>query len=332
MAVLAKDLFEELAPHVGDSGVCPDDSAAIIKDLNEVVPMLIKRMDSLGSLPQWCVPAVGGCFALPPDCLEVRTILLDGFPLVQRDQWYQGKLGIGLLDGCVWRGANCNQNSFIRTCNFRNVIDLGDDYAIPLPWPNDSNGKLGLKAENDADASAVVQVDILNEYGDVIRNDISLSRNQQIAISDSFVRDIPFIRKPVTKGNVIGYYVCPNGRTEKLFTIAPRVVTPKWRRKKLPTQFPCGRHGTILIRGKIRFTPLISEDDVVIMDDVKALQFGCRALAAMKRDDRVAYNENLALAVNELNMQLNDASSNAVVSQASVVSPFGRAAKTKSWS
>lgn len=331
MPILAKDLFEGLAPHVGDSGVCPDDSAAILKDLNEVVPMLLSRMDSLGSLPQWCVPAVGGCFALPHDCLEVRTILLDGFPLVQRDQWYEGKLGIGLLDGCRRIGANCNQNAFIRSCSYQNVIDLGDDYAIPLPWPECLNARLGLRAENSADAGAVVNVDIINEYGDMVRNDMILPTDEQVVQSESFVKDVKFIRKPVTKGNVSGYFVMPDGRKSKLFSLEPRIVTPRWRRKKLPHQFPCGRHGTVLIRGKIRFIPLTSGEDICIIDNLKALQWACRAQAALKRDDRIVYNESLALSVNELNMQLNDATSNAVVSQASLVSPFGRAGRTKSW-
>lgn len=330
MPILAKDLFEGLAPHVGDSGVCPDDSAAILKDLNEVIPMLIKRLDAKGTIFQWCVPAATGCFGLPHDCLEVRTILLDGFPLVQRDQWYEGKLSVGNRD-CQWGGANCNANLIVRSCAWQNVIDVGD-YATPEPWPECNNAKIGFKAEDDSDANLVITVNLQNEYGDDIQEDITLLKNQQISQSASFVKEIKFIRKPVTKGNVIGYVVWPDQRLIKFFTIHPRVMSPQWRRKKLPRQYRCGRHGTILIKGKARFIPLVSENDVVIIDDLKALQFGARAIAAMKRDDRVAYNENVALAVNELEKQLEDASSAATVGQMQLVSPFGRAARTRVWS
>lgn len=329
MGILAKDLFAELAPHVGDSGVCPDDTASILKDLNEVIPMLIKRLDAKGTVFQWCVPAASGCFGLPYDCLEVRTILLDGFPLVQRDQWYEGKLSVGMERRI---GANCNQNAFVRACQAQNVIDLGDGFPTPEPWPDCWNGKLALKAENDADAGVVVQVNILNEYGDEIVNNITLAAQQQSVLSESFVKDIRFIRKPVTKGNVIGYFVMPDGRKTKFFTLSPRVVTPQWRRKRLPHGCRCSAHGTILIRGKARFIPLVSAEDVVLLDDIKALQFGSRAIAAMKRDDRQGYNENLILAVNELEKQLGDSESRATVAQAQLVSPFGRAQRTRVWS
>jgi hypothetical protein len=330
MGILAKDLFGSLAPYVGDSGVCPDQEAAILAELNEVMPMLIKRMDAKGTVFQWCVPAEQGCFGLPHDCLEVRTILLDGFPLVQRDQWYEGKLSVGMRDQqCL--GANCDQNVIVRGCGAQNIIDLGDGFPTPYPWPETWNGKLGLKAENEADKNLVVQVNILNEYLDEIPNQMTLLGDQGIVLSESFVRDIRFIRKPVTKGNVIGYYVCNSGRKTKLFTLAPRVTTPQWRRKRLPAKFPCGRHGTILIRGKARFIPLTSGDDVVLIDDVTALQFALRAKAALKRDDPQAYNTFLTFAVNELDKQLSDSESRATVGQAQLKSPFGRAQRTKCW-
>jgi hypothetical protein len=330
MGILAKDLYLELARSVGDAGVCPDDAASILAALNEVMPMLIKRMDAKGTLFQWCVPAESGCFGLPHDCLEVRTILLDGFPLVQRDEWYEGKLSVGMRDSqCA--GANCNQNVMVRTCDYQNVIDLGDGYPTPFPWPGCWNGKLGLKAEMDGDAGKVVQVNILNEYLDEKVNHITLLADQAITLSESFVKEIRFIRKPVTEGNVIGYYVGPDGRKTKVFTLAPRVTTPQWRRKKLPRQFPCGRHGTILIKGKARFIPLTSGDDVCLIDDVKALQFGCRAVAAQRRDDYQAYNTALTFAVNELDKQLSDSESRATVGQAQLISPFGRAARTRGW-
>lgn len=329
MGILAKDLFEGLAPHVGDSGVCPDDEEAIIKDLNEVIPLLIKRLDAKGTIFQWCVPAQSGCFGLPYDCLEVRTILLDGFPFVQRDQWYEGKLSVG---GERCYGPNVSKNAFVRSCQAQNIIDIGDDFPTPEPWPGCSNAKLGLKAENAGDTDVEVQVNILNEYGDEIAETITLANNQQVTLSASFVKDIRFIRKPVTKGNVIGYFVMPDGRKHKFFTIPPRVVTPRWRRKRLPDNCACGGHGTVLIRGKARFIPIVTKDDVVLLDDLAALQFGCRAVAAMKRDDRQAYNENVALAINELDKQLGDSESRATVAQAQLLSPFGRAARTRAWS
>lgn len=326
--ILVKDLLEGLAPHVGDSGVCPDNVSAIIKDLNEVVPMLIKRLDAKGTVFQWCVPASSGCFGLPYDCLEIRTILLDGFPLVQRDQWYEGKLSVGMERRL---GANCNQNAFVRACQAQNVIDIGDGFATPEPWPDCNNGKLGLKAENDADADVEVQVVLLNEYGDEITETVKLVNNQQVVPTKSFIKDIKFIRKPVTVGNVIGYFLMPDGRKQKFFTIPPRVVTPQWHRKRLPQSCRCSDHGTVLIRGKARFIPLVSENDVVLIDDLKALQFGSRAIAAMKRDDRQGYNESVALAINELEKQLQDGESAATVGQAQMLSPFGRAAKGRCW-
>lgn len=326
MGILVSDLLEELAPYVGDSGACPTDSTTIIAALNEVIPMVIKRLDAKGTVPQWCVPSFNeGCFALPYDCLEVRTILLDGFPLVQRDMWYEGKISVGLTDGSKCNfGTNCNQNAFVRTCDNQNLIDLGDGFPVPHPWPDCNNSKLGLKAESDGDAGKLVQIDLINEYFDQKTEKLELPAQQQIVPTASFVRDVKFIRKPVTDGNIIGYAIWPDGRQWKMFTLPPKVTSPSWHRKRLPRQFPCGRSGTILIRGKARFIRLTSVDDVCLIDDTKCLQFGLRALAALKRDDFAAYNQALAMSVNEADKQLGDANSRAIVGQASILSPFGR--------
>lgn len=329
MSILARDVFEAVAPHVGDSGVCPENERDIIAYLNLVLPMLLKRLDSKGTIFQWCMPAHEGCFSIPHNCLEVRQIFLDGFPLVQRDQWYEGKLTVGLnAQGGVCFGRSCNANAMVRTCSMQNVFDMGDGFAIPTPWPGCWNSKIGFMAETDADAGKIVTLDVLNQYNDTIRFDAELPRNQQIVVVDSFVKDIQFLRKDQTVGNIVAFIIGPDGRKTRFCHYTPRTITASWHRKKLPPRQPC-RHGMILIKGKARFEKLRDGNDVLLIDDLQALAEGCRAINAQRREDMQAYNSHLLLAVNELEKQLMDSESAQTVGQMQVVSPFGRALATK---
>lgn len=324
MSCIALDKFESVAPMIGDTGVCPDTESGkveIIKALNEAIEAMMKRLDSKGTLWEWCLPVSGGCFGLPEDVLEARQAWLNGQSLQIRDEWWQGALSVGLKES--WY-SSCSLR-----CGAGDFIDIGDGFPSPNPWPQHQNTKLALVAENEGDAGVKVQVRVLDEYGNEQEEFVTLQNNLLPSITESHVTSLTFLHKPVTKGAVKAYvYYDHNGLRTGFAYYRPRTTNPSYRRKKLPGGASCG---TLLIKGKRRFQPIVSETDPLQICDTQALKWGVQAIAASHRRNGGEYNAFLGLAINELEKELQDGQSAAAVSQAQFKSPFGRALAVRAW-
>ena len=315
MSCRATDLFATVAPAYGDQGMCPagtefsdDQKRELLLWFNQSLPMLMKRIDGVGSLARWTVPVFGGEFSLPPDCVDLRQAFLNGCAMELRDQWYEGRLGHKMSDCGLW-------------CGGRELIDVGDGYAIPEVWPSHiQDARYGVMAESDEDAGTKVQVKLRDRYGNEVTEFVELLPNQQVASTESAVTDILFQGKGVTKGAVVGFVTFSNNTTRRILRIPANVSSPSYHRKKLPPTFGCCS-GELSIIGKMRFTPLVSEFDTLPICDGAALYFGFRALAALRRSDLATYNDSLTLAINELNKELQNVHPPAVVTQMNVRSP-----------
>lgn len=322
MNCTAADVFDFVAPNFGDGGICPNTPEAreqLLTELNNALKILMKRLDAEGTLFTWIVPVYGGIFALPQDCLEVRQAILNGQALIQRDQWYLGKLGMN----------NCDAD---RACDGAQLIDHGDGFALPYQWPDiHFDCRLGLMAESDADAGKTVQVRLRDRYGETKEEFIQLLPNQQTAVSDSAVTDVYFTKKPVTEGNVQRFVYYPQTQQRvSIDSLAPGLENVSYRKKQLPRSYYCGS-GVLKIRGKRRFQKLLKETDPLPICDEAALAFAFRALAAQRRGEIDAYNTNLTFAINELTREMQNAQSAAAVSQMTFRSGWGRQVGVKCW-
>lgn len=320
MPCTPNDLFDVLGSHVGEGGLCvrtDADKQIVIRHLNEALPMLMKRLDAVGTLWMWRVHEHAGCFCLPYDCLEARQVFSDGSVLQMRDEWYEGRLAGGLegYDGCPGSA----------------LIDVGDGFPIPYAWPPHFDARFGVVALNDNDAGEIVRVRVTNRYGHEIAEELVLKTDQEITWTESPVSDVRFLKKPVTQGMVGTYIFYPQtNRRIKITTLMPSVTLPSYRKKKLPPGCSCC--GEVVIKGKRRFIPLVSEFDPMPICDIDGLIFGLHALAARKRGDLQEYNAQLTFAVNELNKELGNANSAGIVSTMQFMSPFGQRFSRKCWS
>jgi hypothetical protein len=313
----ASDLFATVAPAYGESGMCPangmdfseDQKRELLLWLNQSIPMLMKRIDGVGSLARWTVPVWGGEFSLPPDCVDLRQAFLNGCALELRDQWFEGRIGYKMSDCNLW-------------CGGHDLIDIGDGYAIPELWSaHIQDARYGLMAEVDEDAGTRVQVKLKDRYGNVETEFLELLPNQQLVQTEHAVTDILFQHKGVTRGAVVGFTTFVNGTSRRILRIPANVPSPTYHRKRLPASFS-NCTGELSIIGKMRFTPLTSEFDTLPICDGAALYFGFRAVAALRRNDPSDYNTQVTLAVNELQKVLQDVHPTAVVTQMAVKSPL----------
>lgn len=316
-----------MAPTIGDSGVCADDTEQILANLNEAQQLLMKRLDAKGTLWYWCVPVTGGCFALPYDCLEARQAWLDGHAMEQRDQWWEGRLSVGIQDsGCQWNAG------WVQRCGGHELIDLGDGYPTPNNWPGHPNTKLALVASSEGDAGKTVWVGYKDEYGTEQREELTLLADLQPVLTSGHVTSITSLNKPVTNGPVKAYVYYDFNGLRTGFAFYPAGVTnPSFRRKKVPFRYPDGCNGTLLIKGKRRFMPVRSMTDEMQICDTQALKFAVQALAAQLRKEPEEYNNYVALAVNELNKELENEQSRGVTATIQYRSPFGKAFGRRCW-
>jgi hypothetical protein len=291
---LARDLIEPLGPMTNDSGVgtcTPEGRAEVLRDLNLSCQALIKRIDSEGTLFDWYIPVDQGCIALPQTIREIRYVVLNGVPLRQRDEWYIGKVG---------------NNQFNGGCSAAECLDVGD-FVIPSPLPKRRGIRIGLVAMNDADAGKICTVQVTNEYGAPVQQDLTLLGQQAPAIMDAVAYDVTYFKKPKTVGDVSLQLCYDDGQRFYHCHYLPETEEGMFRRKAIPQRFwGCN---IAKVKGKMRYIPITSEDQIVPFNDIIALGNAQKAIAAWRRGDTAEYQLKLGEALNELNKQMQDADS-----------------------
>ena len=306
---LVSDVLEAIAPNVDDAGVCattPDGKRQIIAALDLALDALMKRIDTEGALWTWMVPVTSGCFALPEDCLEARQVFINGASTIQRDKWFQGRLARGMRD-C---GLPC----------LPEIRDLGD-FPTPQPLPPFRPIRVSLVAEQDADAGAVVTVEVVNEYGERKKESLTLLAAQEAVTMESPAYEISFVGKPKTSGPVKLYLSYDNGGRYYLCEYGPNVRTGNFRRKKLPQRLcNCAQ---VHIFGKRRYDRITSENDLIPICDRVALSFAVSAISALRKRDLEDYNAQMTFALNELWKGLENADSASNVAPMQFIAGFG---------
>lgn len=293
---IVREMLDWIAPMVQDSGVCitnPSGRAQAIQFVDLASQDLMKRLDSEGTMFDWYVPVYQNCLALPQDCREARQIILNGVPLVQRDQFYLGKV----WNGVVARGCGCGADE---------CVDMGDFY-IPQPLPKRMGIRIALVALNSADAGKVCTVQVVDEYGQLQREDLTLVGDGQPVVMNAVATDVTFFLKPKTLGPVSLQLHYDNGQRFFFCEYLPHTEEGLFRRKFIPNRF----HGCNIAKvvGKLRYDRITDENQIMPFNDRIAMGFAVRAIAAWQRGDTGAYAENMTWALQELKKQMEDADS-----------------------
>lgn len=288
---------------VGDAGVCVDNPEGRQRALEHVdlaTDNMMKRLDSEGMMFNWYVPVCNQCIALPQDCREARQIVMNGVPLTQRDQWYLGKV----CNGWGWNG-----------CGPAECLDLGDFY-IPHPLPKQRGIRIALVALNPADAGTQCEVQVINEYGQPVKETLTLLTDQQPVITEAVAYDVTFFLKPKTRGSVALQLAYDDGQRVQWCEYLPHTMEGLFRRKSIPNRF----RGCNIARvvGKLRYDRITSEDQIMPINDRIGMGYAVAAVSAWKRGDIGAYGENMLLALNELKKQMEDGDSAANIRQVKV--------------
>lgn len=291
---LVKDMIPWVAELVSDAGVSDCEAAGraqIVRAIDLACEALVTRIDSEGLLFDWYVEMNQGCIALPQDCREARYIVLNGVPLRQRDEWYVGKVATGRCFG---------------GCSVAECLDLGDFY-IPQPLPKRRGIRIALVATNQADSGKVCTIEIRDEYGVPRKEDITLLGDFAPAIMNAVGYDVTYFLKPKTLGSVLLQLHYDDGARFNFCSYLPDTEEGLFRRKSVPRQFwGCN---IAKVKGKLRFVPITSEEQIMPFNHRGAMRFAVQAIARQTAKDLAGYDAFMARALNELNKQMADADS-----------------------
>lgn len=308
------EILESVAPNVGDAGACvATDRDRIVEYINRGQRLLIHRLDSKGTVWPRCIPVCNEVFALPPEFLEVRSVLVNGRPTMQRDQYFEGNGHIGHRGGV----ENEMLGSWQHFCHGHELFDLGDMWAMPTLLPQIPNAHIALTAQLDEDAGKEVTLQVQNSYSNWITETLTLPVDQGMVYTQTDCYDVRFVVKPITDGDVNLFLVAPNGCYTSEAVYGPRVKTPSYRRKRLPRhrnrEFP-NCPSVVKIMGKLRFYPALDDTDQLVIGNLDAIIWAVKAVTAQTIGDPATYTEFLQLGVAELLEELRDDESEATIS------------------
>lgn len=305
MNLALSDVLGPAGPNVGDSGTC--DVPMITDYVNRAQGLLIHRLDSKGTVWPRCVPVCAEVFALPPEFLEVRSVLVDGKPAIQRDQYFESNSHMG------HRGEKSG-GSWHHYCEGNELIDLGDLWAIPTLLPQILGAHLAVTAQLSSDAGRTITLQVLNRYGDWVTEGLKLLPDQQMNFTATEAYDVRFVTKPLTAGNVNLYLVAPDNTYSIQAVYGPKVTRPSYRRKRLPKHKRGNCPSIVKIMGKLRFYPALVETDQLVIGNLEAIVWAIKAITAQTIGDVESYNSFLGAAEVELLNELRDDESEATVS------------------
>jgi hypothetical protein len=304
----ARDMFKQVAPMVGQSGVCyttDEGIAQILEFLNLACWELSDRLDSEGTMFEWYVPVDKGCFALPQDCREVRQISLNGIPMRMRSEFYIGKIASGPgVEGC---------------CGPYECRDLGDFY-IPQYLPKTDGIQIALVALDESDAGKEVLIEVTDRSGVPRRETITLLPDAQPALMKSVAYDVTYFMKPKTVGVVSLQLHYDNGQRFYFASYLPDTTEGLFRRKQLPQRW----WGCNIARlfGKVRYVPIDSPDQILPFNNPVAVGWACAAIAAFQRRNQEEYGQLIITAMERVRAQMQDADSAGRVKQMNLRTDF----------
>lgn len=312
MNLALSEVLDAVAPNVGDAGACvATDRQRIVDYVNRAQRLLIVRLDSKGTVWPRCIPVCKEVFALPPEFLEVRSVMVNGRPAIQRDQYFETRGHLG------HRGPDSDWNHY---CHGHELMDLGDGWAIPTLLPQIINAHLAFTCQLSNDIGAVISVQLQDRYGDWVTEKITMLADQQMAYTGSDCYDVRAVLKPITVGNINVFQVAPDNSYSLQAIYGPKVTNPSYRRKRLPRRreaAPCPEN--IKIMGKIRYVPAQDDSDQLVIGNMDAIIWGVKAITAQTMGDVKSYDDFLERAGAELLNELRDDESEVTVSPIEVM-------------
>lgn len=296
-----KQVAEDVAPFVGDSGACPGD-AIIITAINNARRILYELGEWKHTRKDIVIQSYGGTITLPN---ELDFIVKSWYPRIATElpnEWFSFIVD-GFDEMCASSCRPIKMNEPVIT--FRDLF---------MSYPEEKYFRVEVMYEDMQEASDLeVALHGYNKIGgrQMLTRDFtgpyeSVTANPP---DDVFMRSLNGMTKPVTKGRVRIYEYIP-ATTKRLFCgiFEKDDINPKLTRYNFTGGCSSCRPKTVscrqfLVTAKKKYRPLVNEtDELDIATD--AMIHTLQALTARKARNIPEYNAQLGLATGFLQREL----------------------------
>lgn len=300
------------------AATCPD-SQEFVDQVNKATSMLMKRGNWFGTLHKITFCSYNNCLVFPR---QVGTLLATNrcnLSVPPQNQWFS--FNDILSDDVVrwntfFNGPGPCANGFVTedqgtTPVFNQIPCLNDRYVQFYPSRLADIGKkitiFGI------DGNGLV---IRTTHSDGIFQDgVELVLETPYVQSPFLIRRIDRVLKEVTEGPIYGYQF-DGAHQFNLAWYEPTEKSPAYRFVKLKTGVIGGCNCNSAFCGcgpvpftalvKLQYIPVVNDDDLVLIDDLDALELAIQSVRLSRAFDSQAAETMMSRAVHELNLRLRD--------------------------
>ena len=288
-----------------DGGSC--NNSTVDEAINDALERLMAAEDWDCLEVMTRITTCNACFPLPYNVEKIVACDIDGSPAKVFGRMYQFlHSGPGDLD---YRGS---------ASAFQDIVDMGDHYPIMFDIPHeyentasdvtstvDSSGglRLGAFCTDAADVGTSLKVYGFKDGGDVVRDGSTEGQElhvQQwmdgdegtifvgpgatlaegnVRLSEDLFTDVTRVVKADTAGYISLYAI--DTTTRRMFFLAkyhPRQNVPQFRRYRLTNKTAGICATNVLALLKMRYVPLVANDDILPIDSLQALKLMVMAI------------------------------------------------------
>lgn len=289
--------------------------------VNQATRKFMRRGDWAGTVVPIYVCATAGCVVWPQYVGQVRRLNICNQPIPVRNMWYEFMSGVRQCEGGFWRqtlGPLAGLAAQGRTSVFQDI--QGDGRLVRV------------YARCTTDYGKTVKIFGLDNNGQTLQTDngdgtFSLGLNLILAApyvsASTYVRSIDYVLKDETQCPVDMYaYNASTDLLEDLAHYEAGETRPSYEKTKLVLQnYPnpcsgntslsptcCGTARGVVALVKLRFIPVKTDTDLVLIDNEDALKLMVQSILNHEAGDRKGALQYESDAIRELNRELEDVS------------------------
>lgn len=318
--------FGDIQDDIGVKQVLPlnPTSPEFADKVNTAVRMLMRCGDWWETAIPIFICVFQGCVVFPRYVGQVRRLHMCNHQIPVRNLWYQFMVGVG-AGGCgSWNSISGNHGWWGRE------VKLQQEGTSPVLQDIMGEGRLVrvyTRCNSDYGThTTIFGVDnngqrLMTENPDKTWSEgITLTAQAPFASTSVFVRHIDRILRDATQCPQDMYAYNPSTNLlEELAHYEPSETEPSYSKTRLQMHWPwlpsslpgsacCSRERGVLAMVKLRFIPVKNRSDLVLIPNIDALKFMFQALLAQDKGDIQKFMANKALAIADLNRELEDRS------------------------
>jgi hypothetical protein len=292
-----KEVSEEVAPFVGDSGTCPDEPV-VREDINRARRLLYKLGDWRGTTQDILVQSYGGTVTLPPWFEHISKMWSATRNIVLPNEWW-AVVTMGLEDcpcGCICKPVRMTEP----------VVAFRE-----LKWTHGEEcffrAEIMFESYNEEDGTQMIIHGFDKESQKRSMTRTFIKANQGISddpINDFYFRSLYQVTKPRTDGRVRLYGYIPDTSKRVLIGLyEANDINPKMTRYLVSSHHEHTEQ--YIVTAKKKYVPIVDDNHPVELP-VEALIHTLQALTARRARNLPEFGQQLDAALAYLGKELGE--------------------------